>query len=66
MDRILISVKKYETRASFVPALGLYTIIFKHGYWYIKQISGEHYASVTFRQKLHLSKMSPCPANVDL
>ena len=28
-------------RASSAPTLGLNTIIFKHVYWYIKQISGE-------------------------
>ena len=37
------SGKKEEngTRASFAPALGLNTIIFKHVYWYLQQISGE-------------------------
>ena len=28
--------------ASSAPALGLNTIIFKHVYWYMQQISGEH------------------------
>ena len=28
-------------RASSAPALGLNTIIFKHVYWYMQQISGE-------------------------
>ena len=42
MDRILIILKKENgPRASFVPALGLNTIIFKHVYWYMQQISGE-------------------------
>ena len=45
MDRILIILKKREEngpRASSAPALGLNTIIFKHVYWYMQQISGEH------------------------
>ena len=37
MDKILIILKK----ASSAPALGLNTIIFKHVYWYMQQISGE-------------------------
>ena len=43
MDRILIILKKEENglRASSAPALGLNTIIFKHVYWYVQQISGE-------------------------
>ena len=43
MDRIFIILKKKENgpRASSAPALGLYTIIFKHVYWYMQQISGE-------------------------
>ena len=44
MDRILIILKKKEEngpRASIAPALGLNTIIFKHVYWYMQQISGE-------------------------
>ena len=42
MDRILIILKKENgPRASFAPALGLNTIIFKYVYWYMKQISGE-------------------------
>ena len=28
-------------RASSAPTLGLNTIIFKHVYWYMQQISGE-------------------------
>ena len=38
MDR-----KKEENgpKASSAPALGLNTIIFKHVYWYMQQISGE-------------------------
>ena len=43
MDRILIILKKENCpRASSALALGLNTIIFKHVYWYIQQISGEH------------------------
>ena len=42
MDRILIILKKVKgPRASFAPALGSNTIIFKYVYWYMKQISGE-------------------------
>ena len=42
MDRILIILKKGNgPRASSAPALGLNTIIFKHVYWYMQQISGE-------------------------
>ena len=53
MDRILIILKKENgPRAKSVPALGLNTIIFKHVYWYMQQISGErlqdHWSSVFF------------------
>ena len=42
MDRILIILKKENgPRASSAPALALNTIIFKHVYWYMQQISGE-------------------------
>ena len=45
MDRILIILEKKKKengpRASSAPALGLNTIIFKHVYWYMQQISGE-------------------------
>ena len=44
MDRIhvlIILKKENEPRASSAPALGLKTIIFKHVYWYMQQISGE-------------------------
>ena len=42
MDRILIILTKENgPRASSAPALGLNTIIFKHVYWYMQQISGE-------------------------
>ena len=33
--------KENGPRASSAPALGLDTIIFKHVYWYMQQISGE-------------------------
>ena len=33
--------RKNLPRASSAPALGLNTIIFKHVYWYMQQISGE-------------------------
>ena len=51
MDRILIILKKENgPRASSAPALGLNTILFKHVYWYMQQISGErlqdHWSSV--------------------
>ena len=43
MDRILIILEKENgPRASFAPALGLNTIILKHFYWYMQQISDEH------------------------
>ena len=53
MDRILITLKKENgQRASSAPALGLNTIIFKHVYWYMQQISGErlqdHWSSGLF------------------
>ena len=54
MDRILIILKKEEIgpRASSAPALGLNTIIFKHVYWYMQQISGErlqdHWSSCSY------------------
>ena len=35
------SEKENGPRASSAPALGLNTIIFKHVYWYMLQISGE-------------------------
>ena len=42
MDRILIIMKKkMDTRESSAPLLGLFSIICKHVYLYIQQISGE-------------------------
>ena len=42
MDRILKILKNENSpRASSAPALELNTIIFKHVYWYIQQISDE-------------------------
>ena len=35
------SEKRNSPRASSAPALELNTIIFKHVYWYMQQISGE-------------------------
>ena len=51
--------KKNGPRASSAPALGLNTIIFKHVYWYMQQISGErlqdHWSSCSkLRQKCSL------------
>ena len=48
---ILIILKKENgPMASSAPALGLNTILFKHVYWYMQQISGErlqdHWSSV--------------------
>ena len=41
-DRILFILKKENgPRASFAPALGLNTIIFKQVYWYWQQMPGE-------------------------
>ena len=53
MDRILIILKTENgPRASSAPALGLNTLIFKHIYWYMQQISGErlqyHWSSFFF------------------
>ena len=43
MDRILIILKKKIPQCGDeAPALGLNTIIFKHVYWFMQQISGEH------------------------
>ena len=39
MDKMLIILKKKMAQA----ALGLNTIIFKHVYWYMQQISGERF-----------------------
>ena len=41
MDRILIFLEKNGPRASSAPILVLFSVIFKHVYWYIQQISGE-------------------------
>ena len=53
MDRIMITriVEKYDPMASSAPALRLNTIIFKHVYWYMQQISCE-------RLQYHLSSGS--------
>ena len=54
MDRILIiweKEKKNGPRASSVPILGLFSVIFKHVYWYIQQISGEPLTSGLLRDK---------------
>ena len=46
------SEKENGQRASCAPALGLNTILFKHVYWYMQQISGErlqdHWSSGLF------------------
>ena len=43
MDRILIIMKKNNgTRESSAPLLGLFSIIFKHVYWYIFSIGSDH------------------------
>ena len=41
MDRILTILKENGPRALSAPLLGLFSLIFKHVYWYIQQISGE-------------------------
>ena len=47
MDRILIILKKENgPRASSAPALGLYTIIFKHVYWYMQQTQVSVYRTI--------------------
>ena len=60
MDRILKILKKENApRASSAPALELNTIIFKHVYGYMQQISGErlqdHWSSgfVEIKHPLH-------------
>ena len=66
MDRILKILKKENgSRASSAPALELNTIIFKHVYWYMQQISGErlqdHWSSgFCLRLMLHFSKFCTC------
>ena len=69
MDRILIILKKKEEngpRASSAPALGLNTIIFKHVYWYMQQISGErlqdHWSSCLINQCLSNWTLNSDPA----
>ena len=50
----VMTLTKFMARSTWVaPALGLNTIIFKHVYWYMQQISGErlqdHWSSgITF------------------
>ena len=42
MDRILIILKKNKwPKSSTAPLLGIFSMIFKHIYWYIQQILGE-------------------------
>ena len=41
LTNIDYSEKENGPRASSAPALGLNTIIFKHVFWYMQQISGE-------------------------
>ena len=58
MDRILKILKKENgPRASSAPALELNTIIFKHVYWYMQQISGErlqdHWSSGFFKDAIN-------------
>ena len=68
MDRILKILKKENApRASSAPALELNTIIFKHVYGYMQQISGErlqdHWSSgftLFYRAKLHIYSNPAC------
>ena len=39
----IILKRENGPRASSAPALGLNTIIFKHVYWYMQQISGDRF-----------------------
>ena len=60
MDRILIILKKENgPRVSSAPALGLNTILFKHVYWYMQQISGErlqdHWSSGSYFYQIHVA-----------
>ena len=64
MDRILKILKKENgPRASSAPALELNTIIFKHVYWYMQQISGEglqdHWSSIWFKNLPETEQKSP-------
>ena len=47
--KLIILKKENDPRASSAPALGSNTIIFKHVFWYIQQISGgrlqDHWSS---------------------
>ena len=45
MDRILIIIKN-GPRASSAPLLGLFSIIFKHVYWYIQRSQVSVYRTV--------------------
>ena len=63
MDRILKILKKENgPSASSAPALELNTIIFKHVYWYMQQISGErlqdHWSSGSY--------FAQCRCDIDL
>ena len=58
-QNIYYSEKGNGPRASSAPALGLNTIIFKHVYWYMQQISGE-------RLQDHWSSGSNIDASVTL
>ena len=51
--------KKNGPRASSAPALGLNTIIFKHVYWYMQQISGERLYRIIgpFGLEFHVNTM---------
>ena len=58
MGRILIILKKENgPRVSSAPALGLNTILFKHVYWYMQQVSGErlqdHWSSGSYFDPKH-------------
>ena len=64
MDRILIILKTDNgPRASSAPTLGLNTIIFKHVYWYMQQISGkrlqDHWSSGSLFLAHHCQSKQP-------
>ena len=59
------SEKENDPRASSAPALELNTIIFKHVYWYVQQISGERLqdpwsSGISFRQKHFIDLQYDC------
>ena len=61
---LIILKKENGPRASSATALGLNTIIFKHVYWYMQQISGErlqdHWSSGGYSCVSRILKYDTC------